>query len=179
MAQRTPILRYHTLPFYPDLALYTWFFQITGPRPALCDSDQVSGPGRVQSIYSVWVSTQAGSQREFSRCGWGKATWELAQLMGGSVLGLCCHNNTESAVGGLRPNRDFQSWGKDPASGKYPWYVNITEKSVNVFFKFQGHGVAGQRMEEGERKKSKALKKLEIVTEKIHQKNSKQTEPKK
>ena len=99
--------------------------------------------------------------------------------MGGSVLGLCCHNNTESAVGGLRPNRDFQSWGKDPASGKYPWYVNITEKSVNVFFKFQGHGVAGQRMEEGERKKSKALKKLEIVTEKIHQKNSKQTEPKK
>ena len=34
-------------------------------------------------------------------------------------------------------------------------------------------------MEEGERKKSKALKKLEIVTEKIHQKNSKQTEPKK
>ena len=39
-------------------------------------------------------------------------------------------------------------------SGKYPCNVNITEKSVNVFFKFQGHGVEGRRIEEKKRKKN-------------------------
>ena len=39
------------------------------------------------------------------------------------------------------------------SSGKCPCNVNITEKSVNVFFKFQGHGVAGRRIEEKKKRR--------------------------